>query len=394
MKEMRVKKKSSAVKYLVLTMLISGVLITIYFFSESKDVFYKISNFPTRGQQMTNWCWAASMQMVAEFIKKDSANHTQSIIVQEYLDSIESNSHLNTSLFCNDSVRNENNGNIPLQDPSFISSYFKNKSITSIRREFIDYNKQKDAFWEVIKENLYDNSPIIFNNVKWQNNSSFWDGHTIVCSGFVEIDTLRLLYVQDPWRPLCKGCSYYLSYDALASTIVSDSSDSIQGDEVFYAFGYGEKTLLRKLRKMWRKLKSSFNNASEEVTIEGKNLDLDDLRQNTSVSVITINNLNVGVVGYLIQEVRNGQIVESYTIRPSKNSSGFYLDSYNMKCLIYEAINPNEISNIWLEISPDNNPINVTFNFNKTNYSANIEDFNRIVKDPSVNIKLARNVIL
>lgn len=209
---------------------------------KSTELFYKIPHFRLYGQELGNWCWAAGIQMVNNEVT--GVRVEQQDIVTEYIRSLlppgQSTGEItmDTSVLCSEANPDYNLSLSP-SGPDFIKRYFENKNYTITKKTFnsnqVYSEEEKLKLWENIKRNILADQPVILNGTTCTNCPGFWTTHTLVSTGFLEYEDQQLLFVQDPWKPFCEGCRYYLSYHHLWKSSEPESARwKVRLSDVYY----------------------------------------------------------------------------------------------------------------------------------------------------------------
>ncbi len=348
--------------------------------AKSTDIYYKIPNFQLKGQQLTNWCWVAGLQMVTREIT--GAEVTQKEIFSKYNDFLfRKNSqrslresairNLERQIFCTEEGYSNVNRTLTLTEGSskttnFIIKYFDDLGFKVTKGVSSGKNKiEKDAFWDTIKTNLLSDSPVIFNATTCVDcPKGFWNGHTIVCTGFLEYENDRMLYIQDPWYPLCDGCNYYLSYDKLWTSFNSKGIN-VRTDEIYYNLEPKPKNRLRSLlnaikHNITQITAYLFNRASEEYKedLVAQNESIEVIRnlasgqirnkENSRITVVEILNQSTrDIESYFVQIENHDGTLNNFTLAVSKDGNNFFKETTANDCLIKFPI-PKEIQSMVL----------------------------------------------
>lgn len=396
-------------KAFTVTVIIAGVALTGLgiLAGKSTDIFYKIPNFQLYGQQLSNWCWAAGTQMVNREVT--GVKMEQQDIVKEYLRFRGATEEItiDTSTFCMDGA-NPAGYNIGLSqsgNPDFLIQYFNNKEYT-IKKD--TYNSTKvysdtirEKLWKNIKKNIFADQPVILNGTSCTNcGSGFWRSHTLVCTGFLEYEDQKLLYIQDPWK-VCEGCQYYLSYNNLwENGGPSDTTWRVRLSDVYYNINIRKSaldSLLNELKGIGNSItsylinKASNAKAAQRDEILKATEEIEHLKDSyqirrspdSPITVIKIVNPESGKLeAYFVRiDYPDGTSV-TLTLGVSDQSGSFFLETYNgeetmnTNCLINQAV-PTRIDSIVFLRSQDN----VTAHVNVLNGSGSIPLFNVSLKD-------------
>lgn len=376
-----------------------------YMAKNSRDLYYKIPNFQLYGQQFSEWCWVASLQMV----NKEVTGQFES---QKDIFNKHSKIDVDISKACKESTGNLAFNNTLGSDSEFIIDYFKKIKIKIDRQDIIRAptdDTYKEDLWEEIKTNLLSSKPIILNGTSCSNCPGFWSNHTLVSTGFFEFEDQRFLLIQDPWKPLCEGCQYYLSFNNLWT---DNDLFQVRLNEVYLNLKLKNNGVLESILSEIIRLKNTITAFLFNRISGTKNRDINKLvidasaeikaldntyrvRQNINspITVVKILNKNNKIESYLVRIDHSDGTSTSLTLGVSNRGESFFVETVNAEetmntgCLIRYAI-PNRIKEMILIRDGDN----VTANINIENdlrggqwgfEGVRLNDLNRFLVNPS-----------
>jgi hypothetical protein len=186
-------------------------------------------NVPLSGQKRTQWCWAASIEMIlnyhGDYTDRQCNIRSQYGILRGEIECSSLNQcacDTNNTSSCNQQIELFTIGTT-IESAKYFPKIF----------DTLDYSaKDTTVFnWDDIKKQIDACQPIIlvltrsdvFEN---QNNSSQYDHgqHAVVIDGYLDqgCDS-RFILIKDPWRP-CEGCQYALNYDSFVDRSASNNA--------------------------------------------------------------------------------------------------------------------------------------------------------------------------
>ncbi|MBX2951312.1 MAG: C39 family peptidase [Leadbetterella sp.] len=405
-------------KVFTVTVIIAGVAMTGLgiLAAKSTDVFYKIPNFRLYGQQLSNWCWAAGTQMVNREVTGIKVE--QQDIVKDYFRFLSggsvTNLNIDTTTFCLDGV-DPASYNIGLSQSGsssdFLTTYFKNKKYT-IKKESFNSTKTytattREKLWKNIKKNIFADQPVILNGTSCTNcGPGFWRSHMLVCTGFLEYEDQKLLYIQDPWR-VCEGCQYYLSYNNLWKNSGSSGTTwQVRLSDVYYNINIQKSaldSLLGEIRSLGNAItsyllnKASNAKASQQDEILTATAEIEQLKNtyqirrspDSPITVIRIINPENGKTeGYWVRIDYPDGTSATLTLGVSDQSGSFLLETYNgeetmlTNCIINQTV-PTRIENMVLLRSQDNVTAHVGLAGNPVPLlNVTLKDLDRLLDNP------------
>jgi hypothetical protein len=156
-------------------------------------------------QEVDNWCWAASAQMIMSYFGKNVAQCEQA----------------------NDEFRRTDccvsaKGILPANCDSGGWPQFERYGFTYFRTH------NAPLSWEMLQQEIAGKRPVAF-SWGWTQNAG--QGHMMVAIGYLDAPTGRLVFVNDPWPP-SRGEARQMSYDQYVA-----ADDHIHWDDFYVIKG-------------------------------------------------------------------------------------------------------------------------------------------------------------
>jgi hypothetical protein len=174
-------------------------------------------NVPLISQKQSNWCWAASIEMIVKYHNFNS-RITQCQILTIYQEERHGESPCTfDSCECGINVCNlELERTTGMGITPYVDSVF----------DRIGFELQKSyepLSWETIKNQIDNCQPIVLiidRRILYGTNTGL---HALVIDGYLENSCEKYLLIKDPWETCDTGCSYALNYDDLINKNTEDA---------------------------------------------------------------------------------------------------------------------------------------------------------------------------
>jgi len=189
-------------------------------------------NVPLISQKQSNWCWAASIEMIMKYHNFNS-RITQCDILEIYqLKAGRGTCNFSTCdcdnlNVCNAPIELLNDANAPTENlEKILDDLQYNVTLTPNSLE-----------WNNIKSQIDQCQPIIVFVVRGNLRATEGGQHTLVIDGYLERDCEHYLLIKDPWETCNTGCSYALNYDDLIHTDTDTNTDNaVVSEAIFWAY--------------------------------------------------------------------------------------------------------------------------------------------------------------
>ncbi len=385
---MKMKKIFKYLFGITLTILIVIFSISIYLWY---DRYKKFENFRLYGQEMSNWCWAASTQMVYNYGIGYADSLSQKEIVKLVMDK-----DTPDSLLCkpitNDTTYNKMiEYDSPSEDTLFKTA-FTDKDIVFKKLKMTEADK--DTIWILLKQSINTLEPAILFGLNYQKYGTqydiplWWTSHVVVIVGTVELtDKDRWLVVRDPWSGTrCKGCSYYLNFNSIFKDTTQPGQVSVKKATLIYNIRKRNVPITDFIsRKIINFINTDFGNFQSEYEKRIIEMQLTFRRRDTEI-LCTVKDNPIGA--YAVQVA--GEDGRSQTIffwRDTKRPDIFF-DTMQESCF-FEAYIPKEIK--VLKINFDKNQIDIYFIYQEQTYTSTLNTFNQFLLSKDKNDFINKN---
>lgn len=280
------------------TILIAGIVllsnIAHTVFRENYGFITGLTLYP---QDRTQWCWAASTKMIAQYADTSLPELRQSNIVSDFKKKFNKSGVIDTS-GCNKKSNLKGNIAIQPEEQIFYRWYLDSLGIQSNQLNTL-------ISWISLKTEIDLKRPILLSGVictECEGSQRFsqekmWNNHVFVVVGYIETEHQRLLKIYDPYEA-CQGCIYLLNYDFLVQ------KNGINNQEITSICNIHKKynsleSLTINLKKIWYGASNSLLSFWRDI--KGNN-GYGDSNNNTLITSST-NDLSIHTIDFAINEL-------------------------------------------------------------------------------------------
>lgn len=185
------------------------------------------------GQLRSNWCWAASIQMIAQAHCQNVSQCEIVEILDNRSDELPEECRLcghsgspdpgNLTCVCDDTIEHGENGNCPLVILKYGSQeYCENTHLIlkdlgfSSTLEMVP--QDLETRFQAFESELQSFGPfILFLSKRLDPLLPNYYAHAVVVNQVIQSGDIKLVRIKDPWSP-CEGCEYYYSLESLLAS--------------------------------------------------------------------------------------------------------------------------------------------------------------------------------